>query len=129
MEPVQTQADIEQNLRQLETYLHSTNRSDQEFVRNLIRLGRCFVVAKRSSGLFFGPSRFVGYQCNSRAAHEHNNHKDGKVTNPAIADVLRQELVADEDLEQEYHRFCERVGIEYRDLTDTGIRRRYWALD
>ncbi len=87
------------------------------------------MVVHREDGLFFGPSRFVGYRGNSRAAHSVNEDKNGKETNPAITSVLRRELVESLELEGAYEQFCERVGVDYRDLAGMNVRRRYWPAD
>jgi len=128
VEVVQTLADIEGNLRQLEQYLASADPEDRNFARSLVRRGLCFVVAHRDQGAFFGPSRFVGYQHNSRAAHTANGDKDGRETNPAITAILGEDREEDAELEDAYRLFCERVGVEYRDTAGMSIRRRYWSL-
>jgi 5-methylcytosine-specific restriction protein A len=88
MELVQTVADIEENIGQLETYLNSPGSpEDQAFARSLIGAGRCFVALRRGDHLFFGPSRFVGYRNNSRMSHQSYPDKDGKET-------LRSDCVA-----------------------------------
>lgn len=129
MEVVHTRADIEANLRQLETHLTSADPEDREFARSLIRLGRCFVATHRDDGRLFGPSRFVGYRDNSRAAHAANDDKDGKETNRAISSILGKTRAEDAELREEYRAFCQRVGVECRDLTGTSIQRWYWPLD
>lgn len=91
MEFVRTVADIEANLRQLEAYLASADNDERDFARSLIRRGLCFVVADGDDGLFFGPSRFVGYRGNNRAAHFANEDKHGWDTNSAITAVLGRE--------------------------------------
>jgi hypothetical protein len=128
MEPVETIEDIEENLRQLEAYLASADPEDRDFARSLVRRGLCFVVAQRDQGPLFGPSRFVGYRHNSRAAHTANEEKDGKETNPAITTLLGEDRAEDPGLDEAYRLFCEQVGVEYRDLADMSIRRRYWSL-
>jgi hypothetical protein len=126
VEVVETLADIETNLRQLEAYVSSADPKDREFARSLIRRGLCFVVADRDDGLLFAPSRFVGYRGNNRAAHRANEDKDGKETNPAITAIVGGELVESAELEAAYEQFCIRVGVDYRDLTGMDIRRKYW---
>jgi hypothetical protein len=129
MEVVETLADIEANLRQLEAYMSGADSEDREFARALIRRGRCFVVVRRPEGLFFAPSRFVGYRTNTRAEHEANGDKDGKETNPVISAILGRELVEDSSFEQAYRQFCIRIGADYRDLAGMHICRKYWPGD
>ena len=128
MEVVETRDDIEANLRQLELYLGSPDTADREFAHDLVRRGLCFVVAPRTGGLLFGPSRFVGYRDNSRAEHSANEEKDGKETNPAITIALHAELIEDAALEEQYRLFCQRIGVPYRDLAGMNIRRKYWPF-
>src|SRR5262245_13347705 len=115
MPVVLSRADIEANLRQLEAYLRSPDASDRDFAEELIRNGRCFVVAGDGGQHLFGPSRFVGYANNTRTAHSGNDDKDGKETNPAISAVLHSEPEEDDVMEQEYREFCRRLGIHVRD--------------
>lgn len=122
MEVVETLAEIEANLA-------SADPQDREFARSLIRRGLCFVVADRDDGLFCGPSWFVGYRGNTRAAHLANEDKDGKEINPAITAILGRELVESAALEAAYEQFCERVGVEYRDLAGMNIVRKYWPAE
>ncbi len=129
MEVVETLAEIDANLQQLEAYLASADSADREFARSLIRRGLCFVVADRADGLFFGPSRFDGYRANTRDAHSLSEDKDGRETNPAITSILGRDHVESAELETAYERFCDRVGVEYRDLTGMNIRRKYWPAD
>jgi hypothetical protein len=125
---VRTLAEIEENLLRLDAYLASADLDERDFARALVRRGRCFVVAHRYDGGLFGPSRFVGYRQNSRAAHAANDDKDGRETNPAITAIFGPRM-EDAELEEEYRLFCQRVGIEYRDISGMRIRRWYWPLD
>jgi hypothetical protein len=85
-------------------------------------------VVPREDGLLFGPSRFIGYLNNSRAAHLANGDKDGKRTNPAISRTLHQGPVEDAHLEEAFRQFCEHFGVDYLDLEGKNIRRRYWLM-
>jgi len=87
------------------------------------------VATERDGGIFFCPSRFAGYRGNTRAKHENNDHKDGKETNPTISEILWCKPSENADLEAAYSQFCNRIGVEYRDLEDKKIRRKYWILE
>lgn len=131
MSVVTTLNDIKGNLWRLEAYLASTDPKEREFAQELVRLGRCFVVTSGPNGFLFAPSRFIGYRNNSRSVHLAyiaRGGRDGKKTTPIISKLLQQEPIQSTALEREYRRFCKRIGIAYRDLAGTSIRRKYWPL-
>jgi hypothetical protein len=107
--------------------LTSTNSDDRQFAQTLVRDGRCFVVASLDGFQIFGPSRFVGDRGNSRTKHKANRGKDSRETNPVLTRILGKNLIADRKLEKEYRRFCDRVGVKYKDLVGKKIQRKYWS--
>ena len=127
---VTTRNDIVGNLLKLEAYLASPDPKEQEFARELVRLGYCFVVLKWSPNKYlFGPSRFIGYDknsCNAHSFHKKKQHRDGKKANAIISQLLEKEEVENPKLEDEYCRFCKLIGVAYRNLSGMKIRRKYW---
>jgi hypothetical protein len=118
---VTTWEQIQQNLFRLEAYRHSQERQESDFYKGLIKRGKCFVVSKRGEQLLFGPSHFVGYANNNLSTHQGNEEKDGRVTNPAIDQLLGCSAEADAFLEGEHHRLCAQLGITAKSGT-----KRYW---
>ena len=125
METIMTPIHIEENVRRLEVYLSSADPEDQMFAKDRIRGGHCFVVAQRGDDQVFGPSRFVGYRDNSRTSHAANERKHGLETNAVISTALKAEPQGDDNLEREYRRFCERLGVKVHDR----VKRTYWPAD
>ena len=126
MDLVRTRDELGANIDQLAAYLESADATEREFALGLIKRGICFVVTRRNDELFFSPSRFVGYVGNRRALHEANPEKDGRVTNPAISKVLNAEPTQDALLNEEYRKFCLRIGLEPVRSGSFGLRRKFW---
>lgn len=118
--------DIEKNLKTLEQYGNSGQKKEIEFYLKMIERGICFVIYELDGRLIFGPSRFIGYLNNNMEAHLANEQKDGRETNPRISTILGGSPQPDEMLEEEYKRFCERLGITPKKTGTFGIKRKYW---
>ncbi len=126
MDVIQTREDLDRNIAELHSYLASNDPDLAEYARGLIKRGICFVVTDNSGESVFSPSRFVGYSGNTRALHDANRHKDGRITNPAISNVLNTTPEPNEVLDQEYERFCQRIGITPSRRGSYGVTRKFW---
>ena len=113
--------EIRQNLIQLDKYRTSSNEADQEYFRDRIRMGNCYVVCTvRGGRRLFGPSRFLGYANNTRWKHDHNEEKHGGITTGWIESTMKAKFRGSSRLEAEFRQFCKEHGIE-----PSGKSRRY----
>ena len=92
----------------------------------LIKRGTCFLPYATAEGIAFAPSRFIGYASNSFAKHAANEARDGRLTNSAINAVLGHSPMLEPVLEDEYHRFCLRLGFTPSSTGTFGAARKYW---
>jgi putative restriction endonuclease len=128
MDLITKRAELEANLKRLEEYRYSSDPAEQDFYRDLVKLGICFVVLNKDGKLLWGPSRFVGYRNNSVALHIRNDEKDGRETNPAITVILRHPPEQDEHLEASYSEHCKDLGFTASPTGAFGIKRKYWLV-
>lgn len=128
MHLVENQNDILKNIELLDSYLGRGNESEKEFALALIKKGTCFLAVKYNNSYKFYPSRFVGYKDNSMDSHLNNEYKDGKETNPAISNILRDKPVTNLELEKEYKKYCEELGFVANQKGSFGVERKYWEL-
>ena len=128
MDVVKTREDLAMSISQLALDLDSIDSVRSNYARVLIKRGICFVVTDRHGEPFFSPSRFVGYRDNTIATHEANMSRDGRITNPAISEILGLEPMSDKDLEEEYMRFCVRVGVVSQEKATFGHQRKFWDI-
>jgi hypothetical protein len=120
---IQSWPEIEENLRRLQAYLHSSSEGEREFARRLLRLAKCVVLSHRGGQLLAGPSRFAGYAGMTRERFQAHVDKDGRQTNVAISSVLRQDPIEDTNRETEYQEFCARHEVQVG-----GQSRKYWLV-
>jgi len=123
MDVVSTEKEIKENLAQFENYLCDGTEEEQKFAHDLIRRGSCFIAYKIDGDLRFSPSRYIGYLNNTMSKHLNNSSKDGKITNPAITEVVGSTLLQSDELESGYLSFTSILGIEPNNKT-----RKYWNL-
>lgn len=77
--------------------------------------------------LAFGPSRFLGYEENSVRKHLNRRKRDGRETNKAIDNVLRDRFgfpikhVEDDVVEDSFLQFCNELGVN-----PAKKARKYW---
>jgi hypothetical protein len=128
MRKVMTLPEISDNIKQLELYHHSQEQNQLVYYKGLIKRGICFIVTKRNGEYIFNPSRFIGYVNNSIEAHESNSTRYGGETNRAISRILKKEPTANNHLEEEYQRFCAKLGIEAGSTGQFGCQRKYWTV-
>jgi hypothetical protein len=124
---VTTWEQIQQNILRLEGYRRSQEKQEVNFYKNLFKRGICFVAYKRGEEFLLGPSRYIGYVNNDLHKHQANTDKDGRVTNPAIDQILGSSATTNEILEKEYFRLCARLGITAKAVGTFGVARRYWV--
>ena len=122
MELISSRSELLGNIAQLREYLRRPGL-DRDFASDLVRKGRCFVIAENSGEMCFAPSRFVGYRTNNRHDHLHNGTKHGSKTNDAIMAILAAQPLASAVLEEEYVKYCITLGI-----SPCRLRRKYWDL-
>ena len=128
MKVVETLGEIIENTETIDKYLDLDGSDQEEFAKNLVKKGVCFIVLDKQSKLKFYPSRFVGYKNNDYQKHINNYEKDGKETNPAISKILDSKPDASEDLEIEYSRYCMELGFASNKSGAFGVKRKYWKL-
>ena len=118
--------DISANIKTVDGYLNDPDLKEYAF--SLIKRGTCFVVVKNNGEFRFYPSRFIGYTTNTKDLHSNNLDKDGRVTNAAISSILKKKPVVSEELDKEYCRFCERLGITPNLKGAFGDKRKFWLV-
>ena len=123
MDFIKTTADLDKNLL---TFTKGLMAHDESF-RALLQRGVCFVAYESEGLLRFAPSRFLGYLSNTPSRHSSNSGKDGRLTNPAINDVLRpQQPVEDAALESAYIAYYHHLGVTPRLKGTFGVTRKFW---
>jgi len=139
---VESREDIIKNIRTLERYRNSKNKEENEFYKQTIGKGFCFVVLEVNGKLYFGPSRFVGYMNNTMEEHlkkrqagdemvvfegKERYQRDGRDTNPRIDRILIGKHKNNVAMESEYLKFCEINGIKPANRDNNGGRK-YWKV-
>ena len=118
------------NCKTLDKYIESRTDPEYSYALDLIKRGICFVAIQMNGEYKFYPSRFVGYQNNSRLKHMNNRWRDGRETNPAISYVLKEgEPLPDIELEVLYREYCERLGFEAMEKGSFGNDHKYCKVD
>lgn len=125
MRAIEYETQLLVNIEAVENYLVEGNESEQKEIRDLIRKGKCFVAYKVNDEVRFAPSRFLGYVNNYLGEHDASHIKDGRITNIAIAKVLKSKLDSNEVLEAKYIAYCENLGLQPSNYS----KRRYWYLE
>lgn len=122
MRLILTKDQLIQNLQKVEFYLTEGSETEQSEMGNLIRMGACLVAYKINNELRFAPSRFVGYINNNIARHK-KSYKDGKETNVAIYNILKQKCEPNENLKETYIRYCTNLGFKAANK-----KHKFWLL-
>ena len=117
MRTVKNVNELRVNIKTLDGYIAIKKEPEYDFALNLVKKGTCFVAVKENGTYKFYPSRFVGYFNNNMDAHQNNNNKDGRETNPAISTVLGS-----------YREYCESLGFIANEKGSFGVERKYWEL-
>ena len=126
IELVKTFDEICENIQTIDKYLNDPDLKEYAF--GLIKRGICFVVVKIKCEYRFYPSRFLGYNANTKNLHYKNLGKDGEKTNKAISKIIGKEPLISEELDEEYCRFCERLGITPNLKGAFGFKRKFWPV-
>jgi putative restriction endonuclease len=123
---VTSREQIDKNIAELERLRQMGAGPQFRDYVSLIKLGTCFVPYKSVAGLAFAPSRFLGYVDNSLPKHGGNARKDGRLTNPAISEILGKTPEEDAELDERYRAFCSSLGFEARATGNFGAQRKFW---
>lgn len=120
---------IRENCERLLAYSRSLDESERDFFHSLIGRGTCFFPLYVGEELAFFPSRFIGYQDNSRDKHLSTDAKNGRETNEVISLLLNNtKPEQDATLEGEYREFCDRYKIRFGETGNFGVARKYWPI-
>jgi len=106
MDTVNAWEEIKQNILTLENYRKSHGEG-REYYIELIKRGTCFIAYEYHKDIHFAPSRFIGYLENTIPRHENNKSRDGRVTNKAINEILKDTPQVNGELEFQYKQFCQ----------------------
>lgn len=128
METISNISELMKNLKIIDKYLKSKNKIEVSYAKDLIKRGTCFVTVMTDEGYKFYPSRFIGYVNNSMDAHECNQEKDGRKTNPAISAIIGTKPQINDTLEDEYKEYCVSLDIKVNKAGAYGVKRKYWLL-
>lgn len=127
MQLIKTKEQLVNNIDTVERYLIEGNEKEQQFIRDLIKRGKCFVAYQVGGETRMAPSRFLGYIQNSILKHTRARSSktiDGRETNPVISAILDFKLVHSVDYERLYLKYCNSLGIIPADHKN----RRYWGM-
>nr|WP_145401726.1 HNH endonuclease [Paenibacillus xylanexedens] len=116
---VENLSQILHNISMLFTY---KDTAQNQFFKDLIKKGKCFVLLKENGQFIFAPSRFVGYIENDIEKHLKNSGKHGGDTNIAIRRILGREEI-NESVEGLFLTFCKE-----NEITPDNKSRRYWVV-
>lgn len=129
MVEVNSKQQMIENIEVLDTYIYQNCDPEREFALDLIKRGICFVTVFNNGDYRFYPSRFLGYRKNDMDAHLNNWNKDGKETNPVISKIIGITPSYDLELENEYRKYCERLGFVAWNKGAFGIQRKFWRIE
>lgn len=107
---VQNRDEIIENILTLDGYRRSNRADETECHRSLLRLGICFVAYENEEGIYFGPSRFIGYRSNNLKRHQ-SEWRHGSQSNKAIERILGTHFVENTVIEKLYQQSCGQSGI------------------
>lgn len=121
--------EIKANMEVMDKYLKSKGNPEYDFAVDLIKNSSSFLALKQNDILKFYPSKFAGYESNSMNNHLGITDKVGVDSNPAISGIVGYEPAENPALDEEYKRYCERLGFVPNDGDILGEERKYWQLD
>lgn len=96
---VETWEDIRKNLLRLARYRQSSNPDIRKYYRRLIKRGSCFIAYAVKGEMYFGPSRFIVYQNNTRDKRADNESRDEADINQRIESILKDKFIANSQVE------------------------------
>lgn len=125
MSLIRTYSELASNQQSLDA-AWASSKARAEYAE-LVRLGKVLLPFLSGDKILFGPSRFLGYQNNTISKHLIREERDGKKTNPKIAEILRSEFgfrihnVEDESIDAHFMRLCDSLGVKA-----SRSKRTYW---
>ena len=125
MELVENETSVAYNVLRFDSYSSSSDPLDVEFYRERLRLGKQFVCLTRGNRTLFCPSRFAGYEGNSRMRHLAFPFKNGRVTTPHLDCLLGKYDTDRQELEADFLARCAELGLE---PAQQARKRGYWLL-
>ena len=128
MKTVMNFDELTANMQLLDEYLESNTDPEYSYALALVKRGTCFIALPYNGTYKFYPSRFTGYAKNNMDAHQNNNQKDGRDTNPAISMILGMKPKSNPKLDKIYRDYCESLGFVANERGSFGVERKYWVL-
>lgn len=126
---IESLGELLDNCDTLDAYIKSRKDPEYTYALELIKRGTCFLAIEDDGEYRFYPSRFIGYHNNSMVQHENNGAKDGRETNPAIADAINQgNPKPNPELDRLYKEYCKSLGIHASDKGTFGVERKFWVI-
>lgn len=125
MSLIKTYSELTNNQQSLDAAW--TSREERAKYAELVRLGKVLLPFLSGDRILFGPSRFLGYRNNTISKHLIREERDGKKTNPKIAEILRSEFgfrihnVEDAEIDAHFMRLCDALGVKA-----SRSKRTYW---
>lgn len=114
---IETREDIISNIETLYSYLHGESGEDSmSWAVDKLKRGKNMVVEVINDQICFAPSRFVGYQSNTKEKHE-ANHGDGTDTDNRIKQYYQK--VSDERLDA-------LMQSELSKYEESSANKKYW---
>lgn len=114
---IETREDIISNIETLCTYLHGDSAEEyQSWAIDKLKRGKNMVVEIINGQICFGPSRFVGYQSNTKDKHD-ANHGDGTDTDNVIKQFYQK--LSDERLDNLMQAELSKYG-------ESSANKKYW---
>lgn len=114
---IETREDIISNIETLYSYLHGESGEDSmSWAVDKLKRGKNMVVEVINDKICFAPSRFVGYQSNTKEKHE-ANHGDGTDTDNRIKQYYQK--VSDERLDT-------LMQSELSKYEESSANKKYW---
>lgn len=128
MRLINTKNQLIKNIDTLEGYLTEGDDYAANEAKSLVKRGTCFVAYKIDRELRFAPSRFIGYIDNKLDKHSASDEKDGRETNKAIIKILEAKPIPNDQLNEKYLEYCNRLGIQPSEKGSFGAPRKFWQL-
>jgi len=126
MRTIENLIELQVNMKTLDKYITSKKDPEYGYGLDLVKKGTCFVAVKENNTYKFYPSRFIGYFGNSMNAHQNNEYKNGRETNPAISKILGGKPKPNNILDNLYKKYCESLGFIANEKGTFGVERKYW---
>ena len=129
MKLIEDEKQLIRNIETLESYLTEGNDYEIKEATLLVKRGTCFVAYRIDKEIRFAPSRFIGYFDNKLDTHSVALYKDGRETNKALNKILKTKPLPDDNLNEQYFDYCNKLGIQPSDKGSFGAPRKFWRLN